>query len=253
MPECAPGAVPSPEAPLAERATVSPANGADGGPPKRTRRRWVKRPSPAAVLARLVTDRADAKASSPVQVLAAAVDRNASRRPPASDGSAFWKAWLAHRRDLQRYCLRLSGGNLAEAEDALSEAMLKGVASFSPAVVRNHRAWLVRLVHNACMDRHRNGRRESRLAGALGIDGAAIAAIVPAQSRSPEECLAGCELITGLQEAMRALPPLLAEPLRLFLDDLSDGEIADRLSITRDVVRKRRQMARDWLRRNIPA
>ena len=253
MPDSTPVAVPLPAEPVAERAAVSPAKGG-GRAPKHVRRRWVKRPSPAAVLARAVVGRGDAIAApSPVQILAAAVDCDSSCRAPASDGSAFWKAWLAHRRDLQRYCLRLSGGNLAEAEDALSEAMLKGVEAFSLADVRNHRAWLLRLVHNACMDRHRSSRRENRLAGALGIDGAALAAIVPERSRSPEECLAGCELITGLQEAMRALPPLLAEPLLLFLDDLSDGEIADRLSITREVVRKRRQMARDWLRRNLPA
>ena len=50
---------------------------------------------------------------------------------------------------------------------------------------------------------------------------------------------------------MGALPSFLAEPLLLYLDDLSDAEIAASLNVTKEVVRKRRQIARALLRRQI--
>ena len=43
----------------------------------------------------------------------------------------------------------------------------------------------------------------------------------------------------------------LAEPLMLYLDEHSDGEIAVRLNVTKEVVRKRRQIARALLRQKV--
>lgn len=169
----------------------------------------------------------------------------------AADQTAFWKIWLVHRDYLQRYSLRFSSGNSADAEDAMSEAMLKAVQAFSLAAIHNHRAWLLRLVHNACIDRHRNNRRQNRLSEMSNADAPPIPALVPQPGRSPEEFLDASQQVTGLQRAMNALPRTLAEPLSLHLDDVSDAEIAGRLNITKEVVRKRRQMARDWLRRQM--
>jgi len=219
------------------------------------RRRRPRHATPTAVLARAVGAPANAD---PVQVLADAVRR---RRPAAGAAgqdrqavsqtapqATFWDVWLAHRNDLRRQSLRFAGGNPAEAEDALSEAMLKAAEAFSTGAIREHRAWLLRLVHNTCMDRHRSWRRQNGLSGIV-YDGAPSApAVVPAPSRSPEEHLTGEQLIGSLQRAIRALPRSLAEPLLLYLDDVSDAEIARRLSVTLEVVRKRRQLARDRLR-----
>jgi DNA-directed RNA polymerase specialized sigma24 family protein len=57
--------------------------------------------------------------------------------------------------------------------------------------------------------------------------------------------------VGAIERALGGLPALLAEPLRLHLDEQTDAEIAARLDISREVVRKRRQMARDWLRRRL--
>ncbi len=67
--------------------------------------------------------------------------------------------------------------------------------------------------------------------------------------RSPEEALAGLQLLDDLQRALKALPPALAVPLLLYLDDQPDEEIAGELNVTKEVIRKRRQIAREWLRR----
>jgi RNA polymerase sigma factor (sigma-70 family) len=265
-----------------ERGTVpQPVGAPDGGasdgqadsPPRRgSPRRWARRMAPAAVIARAV---GAVDTSSPTQVLASLLGRRrpvaAQMRPTAAanddiaagptpqavqraagDRAAFWQIWLAHRGFLHRQSLRFSAGNLAEAEDAMSDAMMKAAEAFSASAIREHRAWLLRLVHNACMDRHRSRHRHAGLIDLVHDGASAPPDLVPARCRSPEDHLSGCELIVHLQRAIAALPRSLAEPLLLYLDDFSDAEIAAHLGTTLDVVRKRRQLARDRLRRHLP-
>jgi RNA polymerase sigma factor (sigma-70 family) len=171
---------------------------------------------------------------------------------PESDEQAFWRIWLQQRNYLRAHALRFSSGNMADAEDALSDAMIKAAQTFSAAAIRNHRAWLVRLVHNACMDRHRSNRRQSRLAKDItDADAQSAPAVAILPERSPEELLAAMQQMGDLQRALGALPDFLSEPLMLYLDDQSDAEIAGSLNVTREVVRKRRQIARALLRRQI--
>jgi RNA polymerase sigma factor (sigma-70 family) len=173
-----------------------------------------------------------------------------AREAPAD--SQFWQVWLVHRDYLHRYSLRFSNGNAADAEDALSEAMLKAAAAFEASVVRNERAWLLRLVHNACMDRHRGRRRQHRIVEEAGHEDSGLFSVVaPQPDRSPEELLSAVQLVDELKEALAALPHSLGEPLLLYLEERSDAEIAAKLNVTKEVIRKRRQMARDWLRRRL--
>ena len=91
-------------------------------------------------------------------------NRRASREPVAkSDDDDFRKIWLLHLPYLHAHALRYCGSNPAVAEDALSETMLKAAKAYSGLAIRNRRAWLLRLVHQVCMDRQRNNRRQSRV------------------------------------------------------------------------------------------
>lgn len=255
-------------------------------PPAAKTWRWVRTPSPAAVIARALDPRSPpmrpaSRPLDPVEVLARAVERPPARRTPGqttgrreaaaadvaavaaeaqqavaqaaavTDEAAFWQIWLVHRDYLRQHSLRLSSGNVADAEDALSEAMLRAAQAFSKSEIRNHRAWLLRLVHNACMDRYRSNHRYKQLAQNMNETAVQSApAIAVRRDRTPEDLLAALEQIYDLQRAMSSLPPMLAEPLLLYLNDLTDGEIAGNLRVTKEVVRKRRQIARAWLRRN---
>lgn len=242
---------------------------------RRKRRRLVKRSAAAAVLARAIAPPANRIRRDSMRLFAHILDLTSaagattraapsamqaeavgSDKPQPADAraidAAFWPIWLAHRDYLHRYSLRFSSGNMADAEDAMGEAMLKAALAFPHAEIRNHRAWLLRLVHNACMDRYRVKERQNRLMNDLADDnGQSVPAIVPKPNRSPEDLLGALELITCLHDAMMGLPQSLAEPLLLYLDDLPDADIAASLNVTKEVVRKRRQMARDWLRRKI--
>lgn len=230
---------------------------------KRKRKRRVAKLSPAAVLARAASPGAGIgrALSDPLQLLARAFDRTpvaapTAVPPPAADAATaearFWQIWLSHRDYLYRFSLRFSNGNAADAEDAMSEAMLKAAAAFQEADIRNQRAWLLRLVHNACMDRHRGHQRQHRMVRDVAGDGDFLCPIVaPQHSRSPEELLTAFQLVNEVERAFREMPDLLAEPMTLHLDGRPDAEIAHSLNVSKEVVRKRRQMARDWLRRRL--
>jgi len=215
--------------------------------------RWVRAPSPAAVIARALDPRG--RPLNPVRLLARqaapAAPTPAAPAPRQRDSAAqFWSIWLAHRDYLRQHSLRLSRGNVADAEDALSEAMLKAAQAFAKTDIRNERAWLLRLVHNACMDRYRNHHRHQRIARDISGEGAQSVPVIAARgSRTPEDLLLAIEQIASVQRAMGDLPRILAEPLLLYLNDLSDAEIAGNLQVSKEVVRKRRQIARAWLRR----
>ena len=230
-----------------------PADSTGGVRVRVRRRRPKKRASPAQLLARSL-DGVRKQQRDMLEIF----ERSLPAPAPAPEAgrtdaeAAFWPVWLEHRGYLRNHSLRFSGGNLADAEDALSDAMLKAVRNFSPDKIRNHRSWLLRLVHNACMDRHRRNRRRQRVAKDIMDGGARSApAVVVQPDRSPEELLAAFEQVDDLRRALSALPEFLAEPLLLYLDERSDGEIAVSLNVSREVVRKRRQIARALLRQHI--
>jgi RNA polymerase sigma factor (sigma-70 family) len=253
--------VPAPQSPIRRTA-------------RRKKRRGIKQPAAVAVLARttesptsirrntmlLLAHVFDLKSAPAVarpaeperEATAVSSDKQKVAEARATADAVFWPVWLTHRDYLYRYSLRFSNGNAADAEDAMGEAMLKAVEAFPHAEIRNHRAWLLRLVHNACMDRYRVKERQNRLMSDMANDdGQSVPAVAPKPNRSPEELLGAVQLITCLQDAMMTLPRSLAEPLLLYLDDLSDADIAASLNVTKEVIRKRRQMARDWLRRRL--
>ena len=177
------------------------------GPGTTRKSRSRKRLSPAAVIARSLAP--DAQHMSPADIIARSVElafggRNVFSDPPtrpqtrpsapppppvfptpdqlrtpirtpAPGGGLdpfeeFWQVWMEHQDYLFKQSIRFMSGNVADAEDALSQAMLKGSQHFNAETIRNQRAWLTRLVHNACMDQHRSHKRQARLSDEIDGD-----------------------------------------------------------------------------------
>src|SRR3954470_19066508 len=63
----------------------------------------------------------------------------------------FWTVWQTHAKRLFSICLREMNRNWADAEDALSETMLRARARM-PADVNCAEAWLTRVTVNLCRD-----------------------------------------------------------------------------------------------------
>lgn len=170
-------------------------------------------------------------------------------RLPVSGEQSFWAVWMEHNEYLLRQSLRLLGGHRHNAEDALSTAMLRAAEAFSDSTITNHRAWLFRILHNVCMDQHRSRQRQPLAAEPADPEASSSAFDPFAAERSPEDDLLDHQLVRSVERALEGMPKSLAETLLLSLDDRSDAEIAEHLLVTREVVRKRRQIAREKLRR----
>lgn len=175
----------------------------------------------------------------------------AVRHPP----EAFWELWSEHQNQLLRQCMRLMSGNMADAEDALGNALVRASSHFAEgggAGIANQRAWLSRLVHNSCIDFYRARSRQKRWTDEVlaMADGEAMPS-APNPEPTPEEIAETGESMRTLQHALDELPELLRVPLILrFLEGLSYAEIAERLCIPNCTARKRVQLARERLRRN---
>lgn len=172
----------------------------------------------------------------------------------AGDWGVFWEVWSLHRDYLFSICLRQMGGIRADAEDALSRAMIKawGRLPEHAGKINNLKAWLARLTHNLCVDIQRERRRQTR--GLENIEAITAADHVSLAHRiaTPEEMVIGREMRLRLQRLIEDLPPNLSHPFKLhFLYGVSYADIAVRLDLSNDNVRKRIQHARMLLRRRL--
>jgi RNA polymerase sigma factor (sigma-70 family) len=165
------------------------------------------------------------------------------------DASAFWKLWERHRAHLYAICFQFFRKNSHEAEDALSEAMLKAVEKMPQFAgsITDPRAWLARFTYNHCIDLHRRNRlRRHDTTEDKNIENNLETEI------SPETSLFEHETQDHLNRLVNALPKTLREAFALrFIHEISYEDIASRLNLSPASVRKRIQRARIFLKRHL--
>ncbi len=158
------------------------------------------------------------------------------------DKAAFWRLWQHHSSKLYEQSLILTDGNHADAEDLLSECMLKACQRLPEyaGVIRNAEAWFTRMLQNLSIDII---RRRQKLPPIVDND------TETNPNLSPEKKMIYSERISNLLQFARDLPPKLKKPFVLyFIKGLTYQEIAHRCNITPVNVRKRIQLARSELR-----
>ena len=153
----------------------------------------------------------------------------------------FWRQWQEIREQLYRYCLRLMKSNHADAEDALSQAMLKAreKALKFAGKIENFKAWLMTLTRNLCIDIFRKRSRSAvgvediEWVGDSGDMGVASAV------ESPETVLEREERSVAIRRAISSLPEKMRETYILhFYDELTYPEIVERQGISYDCLYK---------------
>ena len=140
---------------------------------------------------------------------------------------------------------------LDAGEEAFASAAVVALRVYPrhAAEVRDIRSWLLRLARNVCIDMLRAQRRELSLhepeieavAASMGLE----------RSRSPEQILLRNELARRIARSLHHLPARYRLTLQLHLDQHSPRAIADLLDISEANVRKRLQVAREMLRREL--
>ncbi|MBN8232608.1 sigma-70 family RNA polymerase sigma factor [Corallococcus macrosporus] len=168
-----------------------------------------------------------------------------------STPSPFWRVWQQHKEHLFQQALRLMGGNVSDAEDAVDTAMLRALQKYaSPGKILNERAWLSRILHNICMDIHRERQRRGEAEGRMED----LEPVDPeSQDALPDAGLLQREDAEAIRKCIQELPPNLKGPLVMrYLQDMSYADIAAQLRLTHCNVRKRIQLAYGILRTTVP-
>lgn len=163
----------------------------------------------------------------------------------------FWNLWENNKELFFRKCLKLMNGDVFEAEDALSAAMLKAREKMILYRDRiyNFKGWALRLTENVCLDQLRKHRR------LISYD-EFPESLVPKEvdhshisMESTENYYSREAVLNGIFEFVCELPSRLREPALLrFLFSAPYRDIAGRLHITEENARKRIQKARSVLR-----
>ncbi|KQO49368.1 sigma-70 family RNA polymerase sigma factor [Methylobacterium sp. SD274] len=136
---------------------------------------------------------------------------------------------------LQRFLLRLLG-NSADAADAHQETYLRMLAALSRTSVENPSAFLFQVANNVAL----RMRNRQRLEGTLfhSVSDAEMSDIVDAYALPERQVMARQEL-RRLAADIDALPPRCREVFLLVrIDGHSNGEVATRLGISRNMVEK---------------
>ncbi|MDY7003147.1 MAG: sigma-70 family RNA polymerase sigma factor [Cyanobacteriota bacterium] len=170
--------------------------------------------------------------------------------------SQFWQQWQESRGQLYRCCLKMMNSNRMDAEDALSQAMVKAwekVQKFGEKIT-NLKAWLYQVTRNFCIDLIRKGS-----CGAVGVEsiewvGNTEEVITTGTVECPESVLEREERSERIRGAIAELPEKCRETFILhFYRELSHKEIAEQQGISYDNVCKRISLARKQLKQKLSA
>jgi RNA polymerase sigma factor (sigma-70 family) len=168
--------------------------------------------------------------------------------------SAFWTLWDVYKAHLYHLCLWQMGGVREDAEDALSRCMLRAFEKL-PRVSReieNVESWLTRLTVNLCVDIHREHKREARRVENIEDVWPDTGYVLRSDADSPEDACLSRETVDSVCDFVNDLPLRLREPFALrFFQEMAYADIADRLILSADNVRKRIQQARDILKQRM--
>ncbi|MEH2191520.1 MAG: RNA polymerase sigma factor [Nostoc sp.] len=164
----------------------------------------------------------------------------------------FWQLWAQYQDYFYSCSLGWMSGNPTDAEDALSQAMLKAWNEWPKYAgkITNPKAWLSRITHNLCIDIHRKRQRE-RTENIEDIQCVAHAA-VSCSLESAESEIFRHELRAYLNHKIESLPSRLRDPFILhYCQDKSYRDIAKELSLSEDNIRKRVKQAQTILQKQL--
>ena len=163
--------------------------------------------------------------------------------------------WQENGSALVQYARKELGPSVSpdEAEDIVSEAFAQLMTHYERYGSRTDaqmKGLLFRIVRNLCMDAHRRRKRSS----AVSSD----AEFIPDEEKdsfalimdpSPEDLLISEENVRRMKAIFRSLSPALREVLEMKLnEEMTDGEIAKELHITKHIVQQRLARARKAVR-----
>ena len=174
------------------------------------------------------------------------------KRLSQGEKSAFWQLWIWHQDYLYRCCQTWMAGDRADAEEALSRARHKAwekMPAFA-GTITYPKAWLARLTHNICMDIHRERQRGAK--GIENLENISEEEGMAGSSESPEAVILRDETSQYIRRAINSVPAKLRVIcLWRWYEQMSYSDIAKKLALSENNVRKRIQLAREILQKQL--
>lgn len=173
-------------------------------------------------------------------------------RTDAGDvSSGLWQDWIHHRDVLRGRAMRLTHGNVQEAEDILSSTILKAVSHVQHhhTVIREPRAFFLYALNNEFISHRRRQANERHLRDFQVDVHEDQTADLAGSAPSEERMLQAQEMLDATLHALDLLPPPYHALFRMrFYEEQSYADIAAALHISEALVRKRIQLLREKLR-----
>jgi len=141
----------------------------------------------------------------------------------------FWQQWEMYRDYLYRCCMKWMAGNVIDAEDAMSQAMLKAWEKMPKYAIKiaNFKYWLTKLTHNLCVDIHRQRSREAKKVENIDAIADRDEQALVTFGETPENIMDAREKRILIRRAIANLPTRLRETFLLyFYEEMSYREIA---------------------------
>jgi RNA polymerase sigma-70 factor (ECF subfamily) len=167
------------------------------------------------------------------------------QRLAAGEINAFWQIFQQHRDNLFRCCLKWMNGNSTEAEDLLSQAMVKAweKAQKYAGKIENFKCWLTTLTRNFWIDLTR--RRGANQVEDIEVYGEQDELGLVSVEDTPAIALDRDEKKMVIRRAIDELPTKMRETFILhFYEELSHQEIGEKQNISYQNVCKRISQAR---------
>ncbi|HEY9854015.1 MAG TPA: sigma-70 family RNA polymerase sigma factor [Leptolyngbyaceae cyanobacterium] len=168
--------------------------------------------------------------------------------------SFFWLEWQAYRNHLYFCCLKWMKSNPIDAEDVLSQAMLKAWNEWqkSEGKIKHPKAWFTRITYNFCMDVHRKNKREALRIAKIEEIKFEDCPVFSARAEFPESNILDREMRLYLRHQIESLPTRLRQPFILYCcQEKSYQDIAKQLTCTEETVRKCVREARLILQKHL--
>lgn len=176
---------------------------------------------------------------------------NNSGEPQGDVSAAIWRHRIAHKITIKRRALALTRGNNEEADELMSATAIRLAEYFHRHSVdlQNPIAFLFTVLRNEFISQCRR-RRQEMTHRDLNVDvHDERLDSLHQRTPSPEDQYLGREIHHHLMDAIIALSPLNRRLFELrFWEDRPYGEIAEALSISEVLVRKRVQLLRKKLK-----
>jgi RNA polymerase sigma-70 factor (ECF subfamily) len=191
--------------------------------------------------------------TSPVGVTTDASDSHLVAAAKDGDQQAYAELCRRHSKLILRTVLRITG-NIADAEDTLQEALLKGYIHIGRFEERSaFSSWLTRIAINSALMLLRKKRSQPVYSFESGPDAEHFELPEPIEtSRNPEEYCIQNALENELVQAVQYLPHGLRVAIQIrYREDAPVAQIAKMLGISEAAAKSRLLRARSQIRRHL--